>query len=290
MRRAKSRSYTRTTKKQQNGLGVTNQFDTKWIYRRKRMPAGKRRRWVRALKRNRAMLMTNVGTTSIVFNDTISSSFTGSNQSHACFHLYGNHGTGFSTEKATNDLSTICSNDTRINENTEKFIATSAVLDMTFTNTGVTKLEIDVYTMKHMKDSTNSNFANDLNAAALATVPPGATEPAYTIGSRGVTYFQLPMLGHMGIKIWTKKKYFLAPGEVFTYQIRDPKNRLISTEKVNDSGAYTLKGLTTTVGFIVKSVPGTVATDASSYSIGGTRTYAYKIIADNKDFEGGFFN
>lgn len=285
MRARGSRSYTRTKKRGTTGVGVTNQFDTKWIYRRKRMPRGKRRAWKRAIRKHTAINLKQLGTTSVIRNNTLSQTWTGDAQRIARTHLYGLNGVNIGTEEnGTDDLYSIQNADSAINEQTERMIFASGVLDCTFHNTGNSKLEVDVYTVYNYGFNHGNSYGTDLVSADVVTLPTGIGASDFNGATRGVTPFQFPYLSKMGKKIINKKKYFLAAGEVFTWQMRDPRNHHLKNQDIVRNDTYVKPGLTKTVLFIVKNVAGTGSDVTNAFSVGCTRTYSYKVLQNNKDY------
>lgn len=272
------------------GKGVTNQYDVKTIYVKKRMPRGKRRAWVKKIRQVTAIQLKNTGTKTIVRNSTVSEPFTGNGQKFYAVHLYGKNGVPgafVNRETATNDLGTIFANDPTTVNGTAKAFFGSGVLDMTFHNNGSTKLEVDLYVIYH--GTQRNDYENFHAAEAQAT---GVTPLISGFGSslslnlRGTTPFDLPALIKQGMKIYMKKKYFLDIGEVGTFQYRDPKNRVFSTQNIVRSittPSYVYDGVTKTFLFIWKNVSGSNEEAENSLSVGVTRKYMYKTIEDNDD-------
>lgn len=285
MRARRSWTQTRTRPRGTVGVGVTNQYDAKWIYRKKTMPRGKKRAWKRTVRKDMALTLKKLGTTSIVRNNTLSGTWAGSSQRIARVHLYGLSGNNIGTEEVgTNDLQDISIADPAINEQTEAAFFGSGVLDCTFHNTGNTKLEVDVYTVYNRGFTHGSSYGVDLVSADIVTGTTGAPALDFNGSTRGVTPFQLPYLSKMGKKIINKKKFFMSPGEVFTWQMRDPRNHYIKTQDISRTESYVKPGITKTVLFFIKNVAGTSDVTDNSYAIGCTRTYSYKVLQNNKDY------
>jgi len=293
---ANSFSQTRTRRSNTKGIGVTNQYDAKLIYHRKRMPRYKKRRWVKAVKRYRAIEMKSLGTKTVVFNDEITSTpgtvIAGTNQFLANAALFGKNGRVDTTSICgQRDLRTICNNDADIDEWAEKFQLMSGIIDFTVTNSGNPKIELDIYTVFCYGDATGVSYQEDLQAAANNTgaiAPAVGSNTSLAITDRGVTPFEFPLLSKMGYKIVAKKKYFLNSGDVCTFQYRDARNHLvdsINVLKTENESENAYKNLTKQFLFIAKAVPGSFidAENIPEMTIGVTRKYAYKVIKDNKD-------
>ena len=123
-----------------SGQGVTFENDRSRIYRKKRMPRRRRRRWVRKIRLNNAIDQTRLGTRTVVMNklDTYGNSTLG-NHGLAWATLYG----GDSLNTVNKDIvhmrnlenagdQTAAAGDTTYNST--KYFFKSAVLDMTIRN------------------------------------------------------------------------------------------------------------------------------------------------------------
>lgn len=283
-------SRTRTRGKfQRSGAGVTGHFDQKWIYKRKRMPRRKRKQWTRFVKKVDAANHRGLGTQSIVFNASDTLSWPVGTQGFGSVALYGLFG-GQSLDTigmGTADLNKIVGGlGYQINE---KIMFRSAVLDVTFTNTGVpgedgSNVEVDVYEYVWKKQNV-SGSAQQLYFQAAANTPtlPGALGLLPT--SRGATPFQFPEASQF-LKVLNKKKYLLPVGASATYQVRDPKNRIFDcgTAFVGETGAREgLIGWTKGIIIIAKGIANLAGTDPlGGITVGCTRTYSFK----KEDVEG----
>lgn len=277
------RSYTRTnTKRGTSGTGVTRQHDFKNQYYKKRMPRYKKRKWVSFVKKVRAVHNKDLGTKTIVFNNTKSNTVTSSTtQAWDFFTLYGVNGNSSGNELGTGDLNTIFQNCTLSTVNMDKITFKSAVLDLTFANTGTTKLEVDLYHWTFWGKGRSLSFTDASVSAATQT---GTDDPnglgnlqALQILQRGVTPFDMPaLIRNLQATIVKKVKYFIEVGDTITYQIRDPKEHVISENDVNLGNINNLAQprLTQGVLFIAKPITGG-GFAGTAWSIGATRKYAF---------------
>lgn len=296
----RGKSYTTTRKRASSGIGVTHNYDKKVIYRYKRMPYRKRKQWRAFSNRTKAVLLSNLGTTSIVRNSTINNTISGTGQNFSVVHLYGKQGATIpNVEVGVNDLVDMAITDSRIGfalgtyTPARKIHYESACLDITYKNLDtVDDIELDVYeigyTGQHLVDF--PNFNEILIAGQSMTPTIGS---ALSIGTRGCTPFQLTDVLRQGkIKIYKKTKYFLGPQKTMTYQTRDPRNHRISTDQLGESTSpndsnFQYYGMTRTLLFVQKTVAATAETSTAFY-IGATRTYSYKLLEDKGDFDGTF--
>lgn len=274
-----------------SGVGVTQQFDTRQIYRRKRMPYYKKRRWVRAIKTNRALDLKESGTqTALIAERQVidATDATQDNQFWLGISMYGKNGNNSSSTfpdariLGSNDLIRIYQQEGHTNPDAI-FHFGSSVLDMTMNNTGNVKLEVDVYMVYTRSTTSTENFAVDQVAAVNATNPSGVL-PKLSLTTRGTTPFELTQLTKQGHKIYSKRKYFLEVGEVATYQVRDPRNYKVNGIRIGRNSEWVLPGLTKMVLIVAKKVPQTfVADQDASLTVGCTRKYMYKILGRNED-------
>lgn len=308
-----ARSYTQTRRrnKQSSGQGVTTQNDRKLVYRKKRMPLRRRRRWKLFVNKIKFINEKDMGTRTVVFNK----GFTDDNETN------GNQGTQTlalyplkSTDTYLNDLNNIQSYENGGDptaatgdtvENTTRFLFQSAVLDVTIKNDsqlltgGVgaadsrAKLELDVYELMLTKDATDgtTNYVNlgdifGLNVSDGKGIG-GGTEIAHN--SRGATPFDMTYcLSRFGIKILKKTKFFLPNQDTMTYQIRDPKRRVILKKEMSAEGGFVKPGWTRVLYITFKLVPGLIVGVSDGMfreriQIGATRKYSYKIEGIRED-------
>lgn len=300
-----------------SGMGVTVQHDARRIYSKRRMPRGMRKRWKRFSKKVLAVSEKDLGSRTVVFNklQQYSNSTSGSHGLAYCA-LYSASGSGDSFMKDLNNLSTY---ENRVapshtvgdtTYDTTKWIFKSAILDLTVRNASTynnagsdvasadAKLEVDVYELiskREWADATTMGPVSDITGCFSygATITPTLNDTGGPVGvvltQRGVTPWDLPAaLGAYRLKILKKTKYFLNNGDQFTYQIRDPKRRVVMNENIDKAEGGNKPGWTRHVLMIYKLVPGlTVGTDPGTYKekvdCGITRKYFYKITGMNED-------
>lgn len=269
--RISRKSGSQTKGKYRNGGGgVTTQFDTKLIYRRRRMPYRRRRRWKRFVRKVTAVSDKDFAQQSVVRNYSTNNISTGSttDQQIAGFELYS-----FNGDPNRDDMEAIQA--TALTADRENIRFKSAVLDLTCVNTGTTSLEVDLYVMMCRRDVSTAvattmqqQYVDAFAQQAEIDVGIGGTLLSAT--QRGVTPFQNTLF----LPYWrvlTKRKYMLSAGGTFTYQTRDPKNRYYSFSF--DNGIHAKRGWTRGVLLVFKNVPG--AGVNGQINVGVTRTYAY---------------
>jgi len=314
-RSGRSMTLTRRRNRVRGSTGITTQHDAKFIYAKRNMPPRKKRVWKRFVKKVNAISEKELGTRTVVFNTTTSSSIT-NNTLQVLAHktLYGNA----STNSWNNDLRQIgnlentgnptAADDATIDDTT-KFIFQSGVLDMTICNRSTkrdsllvespaseAKLEVDLYELtvrKSARDATGNfnsiqSLIQDGELAQTIAGTVGAGGQGMDLDLRGVTPFDLPMaLGRYGIKILKKTKYFIPNGDTVTYQIRDPGRHVFQRRELTQAEGFNKPGVTRCVLMIGKLIPGLlVGTLPDTYqariTTGITRKYMYKVEGINE--------
>lgn len=283
------RAYTATRRSRSSPQQIASSYqnDSRTIYRKKRMPRRRRRRWVRALRRNVALQMPQQPTRTWVFNQNFSQQFTGTGMStdqqwwYSGLHTW-NGSAGhrdmrrIAIQWPEGDLSTT----------NRKFLVSSAVADITgnyvSTNPALS-LEVDLYVIDAGRKITTAfgefgtefiDIESDLSGNMI-------------LSSRGATPFQFPPFGGLGhrLKVLYKRRWQLSPGQAITYQYRDPRNRYISTDELESnsvpdnhySSSYRTSG-TKVFLFIGKIIGDKQAEDIVAFNTGITRTYTTKAL------------
>lgn len=289
----KSLSKTKYKRKGTSGIVTTTQYDAKTQYIKKRMPRRQRARWKKFVYKTRAVTNKSKGTKTVVQNSSCTAGTFSTAQNWCAAHLYAKgNAVGIGYESGNNDISNIENGDANIEGNT-KVMFKSAVLDITLRNVSTTYgMECDIYDMVYGRDSRSPSLGDLFTAAQNVTptiTPDGgwAYNNPLTITSRGTTPFDLPeLIKNNKIKILSKRKVFLPAGATTTYQIRDPKNRILKGLDWQDNVGYIIPGVTRTVLAVFKSLTGdTIVAPANPLSLmmGVTRKYSYVLDQDAND-------
>ncbi len=274
-----------------SGRGVTQQYDRKTIYRKKRMPYRKRKRWSGFVKKVHAASEKDLGSKTIVFNSQLAPTDPGDQAHNRQIN------TAISLYNLETDVTKIATNDSNISS-TGKFIFKSGVLDVTYRNLSQEEggagmsVELDVYeiTAKRNFMAVTGNkdliqaFVDGFSDTDTITLPTAGT--SLNLHDRGVTPWDCPQsLSQWKMTIAKKTKYFLGFGQTMTYQIRDPSRHVFDKEYVITTTGTNAPGKTRYVLFVQKVVPG-AATGAgynNGAAIGVTRKYLYKHNEDSRD-------
>lgn len=313
--RGRAQYASRTMSMTRNGvLGGTN-ADQRMIYRRKRMPKSKRRRWVRFVKKVQAVDDKELGTQTVLFNDQITQktgAVASGGQGTLTLALYP----FFNSSKGWLDDMNLIHNMDNVGNPTAaagtttytstKFMFTSAIMDVTVRNIstlaynegtqqapvivdkldGQAALELDIYTMtvrKEISDNVSqwASISDLLNSNDDPEI--GGTGTGISIQDRGASPFEFgPQMARFGVKILKKQKFFIPNGQTVTFQTRDPKRHVIIKDRLSKTEGFNKPGWTQIFFFIYKLVPGlTQGTSEGTYraqiAVGVTRKYAYKV-------------
>lgn len=274
--------------------GVTTQHDVVNQYRKKSMPKRMKRRWRKFTKKVTAAVDRHLGTRSIVRNFLMNVTIpAGQDQIYRDFGLYT---LGSNWLARTGTIVDLFRDIEQIGfalgipdpnaiagsgpSNLRKMEFRSAVLDFTFKNlSSQNGLEVDVYFLipkKSVRQSGNNDLFTIMdNGWNSATTPTAGTNLSST--TRGVTPWQSTALCRR-FTITNKRKYFVPPGNTFTYQYRDPKNYTVDTNRFANGGLsyYGLPHMCRMVLICAKRIAGESTAGAHEFAIGITRTYTMK--------------
>lgn len=276
-----ARSYTQTMRRRRtedDGAGVTSQFDRNRQYKYRRLGGRTRRRVVKRYKQFEYLADKQLATQTVVRNSTVSATVEGTGQGVWASHLYPLAGAASgAAESGCDDLWQIFSNDLGTADRGTYLHFTNAIMDVTIRNSGLTTCEVDVYHYKIKKRGVVDSFQNFttlVNDAQsdTATIGLGA---ALTLGNRGATPFEFPILCSY-VKIIKKTKYLIGSGQAITYQLKQRKNRRFNSEEILDFDP-TLRpkfNYWATEGTIIVAKAVTGLSDFS-LDVGTTRTYRY---------------
>jgi len=294
-------------------LGGTN-ADQRFVYRKTNMPRRKKKRWVSFVRKVNAAAEKELGSRTVLFNDSITlGSTTSGNQCCLTLGLY----TKFNNSRGwLNDLNAIQAFE-NVGDQTAaagetvdpstKFIFHSAIMDLTIRNIstfqpaadgvrnldGAAAIELDLYEVQVRKDNSDqTTIYNSLSSMlnAYDTKQIGGAGVGISITDRGASPWEMTSgLSNFGIKILSKTKYFIPNGQTITHQTRDPGRRVYVKSQLESFDDYADKN--TKLYFIIyKLVPGlTVGSTLGTYQhnlvVGTTRKYLYKIEGMNESRE-----
>jgi len=272
-------SYTRTMrKKPSSGTGITQHRDSTVQYRKKRMPYRKKRTWVKFVKKVQSANERQLGTKTVVFNNANSSSTALGAQSFLLCNLYGVGGT-VTAEAGSRDLLDIFQQAYSATAFNQKLTFKSAILDVTITNIGTSKVELDLYHLTYWGKPSQTSFTGCHNEAIADTpvMDPNGTGffSAISLLKRGVTPFDMSALMKIAkFTIQKKIKYWIDVGDTITYQIRDPRTHVLSESDTTDGTLVAARQrLTQSLLAVFKPVKSN-AEDVGAINMAVTRKYS----------------
>jgi len=282
------RSYKTATKKSTARTGVTQHRDSTQQYRKRRMPKGKKRQWKKFVKKVQAANERSLGTKTLVFNKAVEAvSSAAGGQQWAMVHLYGNNGS-IATELGSKDLYNIVQHAYLATKENQKFTFKSAVLDITMTNTGTTKMEVDLYVLSYWGQPKFSNFNAAISEADTDTPTMNPNADGFfanlNLNARGTTLFDMPnLVRNACFTVQKKVKYWIDIGDTATFQIRDPRTHVIAEQNILNNGSWGIPGKTQSIFINLKPVAG--AADECKLTVGATRKYSLNSV-DSEDADG----
>lgn len=234
----------RTGQNNNNGNGkklnttgfITNQYDVKAQYRRRRMPYRKRKRWGRFVRKVRACTNKDFASQYQVLRSRGTSSSVADGQLSFSAGVYGQNGTpSAALDMGSNDLSQLntLSGDTGLNNT---FIMKSAVLDVEMVNTGEASCTIDAYEIICRKDINSQGAVvsgpNDLFIEGFAAQNTLGGNSSLSAAIPGATPFQNSLFcSHF--TILKKTRILLSAGQTTHVSLRDAKDRVYKSEQIS---------------------------------------------------------
>lgn len=269
--------------------GVSFQHDARVQYRKKSSNPRTQRKWHRFMSKVEEAHLQTAATKSLIFSAAGAFGNNAEKQATFALHAYSGVATAVAAPGDINrDLYRIVTNDPDprkpANDNTgtgsvlqRKYVFKSCVLDITFRapasfpigTTGGnqvmvpnTKIEFDLYEVVYKQDAEKDTFealwdAADAQTPVVRPNPPVANASISRVDV-GATPFQFPELCRT-ITILKKTKYFIDPGQAFTYQKRFPGNRHMDKSFITENlgfPCFAIAGQTFSILCIIKGVPG----------------------------------
>lgn len=267
-----------------SGVLTTQNYDKRVMYRKRRAPLRIRRRAKKAYRRFVRQSLKLVGTNTVVFNSSVSSSTnnTTAPQNMLVVNVAGTNGNG-SLELGSGDINSLVSNDARI-ASSGKVLMKTAMADMTIRNLSASvACEVDVYEISYRDTTKFLTFRQMVDSATGNTPNINTSGNGLNIVTRGVQLFDIPELFKYGITVLKKTKVFLPAGNTATYSLHNRKPQWFSTANdLIDNNGFVKRGYTRTIACVYKPVVNTT-NDVVSLGIGVTRKYMYKIFEDDRD-------
>jgi len=255
--RGASSDSSRQSKLSTSGF-LTNQFDAKRQYRRKRMPRRRRRRWVKFVRKVNHVVDKGLASQFFVFRSNNSATPSTGSQTYGSMVMYGFDPT--STAFGNDDVYKISQvfNFPPSAENILWF--KSAVLDCEWNAdiSNTVSLTLDVYevlcrrSIPQAVTSTVGNTLEDIYYYGVNDLGVVGSGAPLTAAAAGVTPFQSPTFCQ-NFLIVNKTRVLLSPGQTCHRQMRDARDRKLLINRVSYDTAF-MKGWTKAFFWIAQGV------------------------------------
>lgn len=285
--------------------GVTRQRDDKMLYKKRRMPAKKRKQWKKFVKKVNAVEIKDRGLQIVKYNQN---GVTGTNvpalgQTYKAVHLYGCGATA--GEPGSRDL-TLLGQDVEVQsvnwlkrtggdinptipnvKNLTEIRMQSAQLDMYIKNTGNVVLLIEVYHLWYVKNNNCPSFGDTVGWVEAVEQRKqeyaGSTVTdmsAVDMNTFNCSMFDEPQfISKLGATVKSVRQVYLGSGEIHHMQIRDPKNYNINLFNYKQQDGVNYQGyvdpkLTETYVVVAKNID---SVTEGQFTVNGCRTYRYTV-------------
>lgn len=299
LRKTQSRTNTWLTRRSSIAHApITSQYDVKTVYRKKRMPRRRRRRYVRFAKSVQHLNMKATALQTQLIRENKILIAPQNTTSYVAQMMYSCNGDGGAQGSAsalsrgkTNDLNDMLTDGTLTNNPTALVHYQSCTMDTMLRNNGTTPVVVEAYHIVVRSDAQDTNSQRYVeNIYEIGFDTPTAVNEGATGTNRtrmdATDIGSTPFNNSMFARYFTVKKKIrieLGAGEISVLQIRDPKNRKFQRYKI-DNMVY-IPWVTQGYLFQVIGAPtnteGSNFTEATSVSITSTRTYNYHVINSN---------
>jgi len=274
-------SRTRQGKRAIVPLSNTTQHDSRDRYSYRRMPGRRRRKWVSAVKRNRAMdiAMQPLQIYTLVGNRTITAAV---NQGATWGKILGGTQIAGATGDANNELLGVFQDAYNITTDVQcipyKIYMKSLCLDIEVNNSGTDIVVCDVYLLKckgrhNVAASVHTHWQN-----SLPTTQPASGATALLPSNNALTPFDAPDFCSIW-KVLNKKEYIISSGQIATFQMRSPVNKYIDGRRMVDC-LQALPGYSMAYLFSFHGQPGADAGGANTPgTLAGELTFSWQMVA-----------
>lgn len=283
---------------------MTSQKDSRLMYRKKRMPARRRKAWKRFKRKVTAVQISNTNI-QVAVEQQVCILPAIVNQSSAQFHgmygIAGNPGsTGFTGagppgQGQLNDIAKIFAAK-YAGAKYRRLLFASACLDVHVKGTGSSSFILEVYEIEARKDYTALSSAYDtveeIYYNGFADYGPLGTAPGATGSSLGTTPFHCKAFCQ-AFKITKKYRVQGSAGETISFQMRDPRNHMIDGNMIANPQIMWKKGLLKGYFFQLYGAPsgttGAVLTENAEVKITAIKSYTFRQL-DSESVQGGQTN
>lgn len=276
---------------------VTSQHEYTTVYKKRRMPARKRKAWKTFVRKTQAVNLKEAPLRTFVYAEN-NNIYAGNNLcGYFAVNLYGDSGpqrvlggVAASGRGGMNQMNTLLSNVYGANAGARRIRMESACMELTLKNVNTTAVAIvEMYYFKARKmlesDSVTSMSVESYYEDGFLTSEQGYNLTGIGATTHGTTPFNSPLFTRH-FKITKKVRVQLGGGEVASFQIRDPRNHLIQTSDVFRYAAnprrfqgifLQIYGQPDTAGFLQSN-----GTTSASVKVMVQQTYCWREIVANR--------
>lgn len=275
-------SRTRQKNLQSYPRPITGQRDQSQLYRRKRMPFRRRKRWVQFKRRVNAVIEKRTGVKFTVLVNTQNATSSANKQGYTNIHtIMGLNGTATSTNDVSILLDYAVIGGLITSKTAGKIVITGCLCETQVHNVGLEDAWLDCYYWRSKKQVPTSlgDFGAVWVDALVDTIglfPVGGS--ALDPNDYGATPFQGVQLAKT-VRVFKKTRTLLTPGGVVQVETRSGKNypRTWSFDE-----EYSMDRCTEGVFFVFYGVPTAVATIAEGVNLRFTtnKNYSWHIVQD----------
>lgn len=263
---------------------TNDDFSSRNLYRRRRMPRRKKYRWKKFQRKVTAALYKKIGLRAfqgtVVAADKTSSNGTQVVWDNVLYGANGTAGTGW------DDMKDLIDNDDSINAY-NKIQLDSAVLDVTFHNAGENSAEIDVYKFVTRKAFDAGTLTALYTEQTNANVDIGVTVTGLSQNRIWWTPFDTPGASKFA-RIMSVRKYVVGAGQTVTLQLREKLNKTILASDITNEAQCNIPFFTKGFLAIAKGITTAAATACPAVTIASVtaRKYHYRLLENSENADG----
>lgn len=291
---ARSFTRTRSSRPSSDPPPLTGEHDYRNVYRKKRMPYGKKRKWKSFKRKVNAVIDKRIGTqcVKITTGSQVSAgvSSQGGIADHVTFNRYDLREIRDRAYAAGGPYPT------GVTEADIRYVISGTFTESTHTNVSANTIFIDLYYWRTKRDVPTAEFSqiNSLFGTTQGRVnnfnpTTGAGGSPLDPGDLGWTPFVSPAV-HKFLEIYNKRRVKVSPGGVFQITQRSSNNRYIKADAFMDAKSL-VRGLSHGVYMIMYGAPTTDVgvngqAGVSALSSVYHKTYFFKVLQTNWEGRG----
>lgn len=276
---------TKTSQRSSAPAPLTSHFDARTVYRKRRMPYAKKRRWIRQKRSVNAVLNSRLGTNvSLLRNNGTSSNAIGA-QAFLAFTQFDSDQRTLLADAVHRLQPELPLLGVQPGQGTQKFVVVGTMMNVLLRNTTATGVAyLDIYYWTAKRDVPTAEFAsiNSMWSSGFNynVINSKAGESPLVFTDPGVTPWANPVMRKF-VNITMKRRVRLPAGADTEISLRSPRNWYNSGEQFNDMKSM-LRGVTGGILIVFRGGPtGTSQSEAQTIAFTQERTAYYKVLQGN---------